>query len=122
MVPSMPAAMTGIQRCCSVQRVLAEEERLRRTVRFIFQPAEEWGRGALAMLKDGLMERFPFEEAYGLQHARPACSAMSRHRASAIMAAGFRDQTRRQEVAIRLVTNGEHEKRLFCACALVIDC
>ena len=28
-------------------------------VRFIFQPAEEWGRGALAMLADGLMARFP---------------------------------------------------------------
>lgn len=27
------------------------------TVRVIFQPAEEWGRGALAMLDDGLMTR-----------------------------------------------------------------
>ena len=38
------------------------------TVRFIFQPAEEWGRGALAMIADGLMERFPFDEVYGLHN------------------------------------------------------
>lgn len=38
------------------------------TVRFIFQPAEEWGRGAIAMLEDGLFERFPFEEIYGLHN------------------------------------------------------
>ncbi|MEO5759253.1 MAG: M20 aminoacylase family protein [Mesorhizobium sp.] len=38
------------------------------TVRFIFQPAEEWGRGALAMLDDGLMQRFPFDEIFGLHN------------------------------------------------------
>ena len=37
-------------------------------VRFIFQPAEEWGRGALAMLDDGLLARFPIEEIYGLHN------------------------------------------------------
>ena len=37
-------------------------------VRFVFQPAEEWGKGALAMLADGLMERFPVEEIYGLHN------------------------------------------------------
>lgn len=35
------------------------------TVRFIFQPAEEHGRGAAAMLADGLLERFPMDEIYG---------------------------------------------------------
>src|SRR5450759_4830028 len=35
------------------------------TVRFIFQPAEEHGRGAGAMLADGLLERFPMDEIYG---------------------------------------------------------
>ncbi|GAA2877118.1 hippurate hydrolase [Aminobacter niigataensis] len=38
------------------------------TVRFVFQPAEEWGKGALAMLDDGLMSRFPFDEIYGLHN------------------------------------------------------
>ena len=45
---------------------LADEGGFDGTVRFIFQPAEEWGKGALAMLADGLMGRFPFEEIYGL--------------------------------------------------------
>ncbi len=35
------------------------------TVRFVFQPAEEHGRGAAAMLADGLLERFPMDEIYG---------------------------------------------------------
>src|SRR5450830_536035 len=35
------------------------------TVRFIFQPAEEHGRGAGAMLADGLLECFPMDEIYG---------------------------------------------------------
>lgn len=35
------------------------------TVRFIFQPAEEHGRGASAMIRDGLFERFPVDEIYG---------------------------------------------------------
>lgn len=35
------------------------------TVRFVFQPAEEHGRGANAMLADGLLERFPMDEMYG---------------------------------------------------------
>jgi hypothetical protein len=32
------------------------------------QPAEEGSKGALAMLDDGLMERFPFDEIYGLHN------------------------------------------------------
>lgn len=35
------------------------------TVRFVFQPAEEHGRGAAAMLADGLLARFPMDEIYG---------------------------------------------------------
>ncbi|KAA2236444.1 M20 aminoacylase family protein [Salinarimonas soli] len=49
-------------------KLLAEGGGFDGTVRFVFQPAEEWGRGALAMLADGLMERFPFEEIYGLHN------------------------------------------------------
>jgi hippurate hydrolase len=49
-------------------RLLAEQGGFDGTVRFLFQPAEEWGKGALAMLDDGLMERFPFEEIYGLHN------------------------------------------------------
>jgi amidohydrolase len=35
------------------------------TVRFIFQPAEEHGRGAAAMMSDGLFDRFPVDEIFG---------------------------------------------------------
>ncbi|WP_417720691.1 amidohydrolase [Salipiger sp.] len=49
-------------------RMLAEEGGFDGTVRLIFQPAEEWGRGASAMIDDGLMERFPFDEIHGLHN------------------------------------------------------
>lgn len=51
-------------------RMLATDGGFDGTVRFVFQPAEEWGRGALAMLDDGLMEHFPFDEIHGL-HIMP---------------------------------------------------
>ncbi|MDE2583584.1 MAG: amidohydrolase [Rhodospirillales bacterium] len=35
------------------------------TVHLVFQPAEEGSGGALAMLKDGLLSRFPMERIYG---------------------------------------------------------
>ncbi|WP_417494943.1 M20 aminoacylase family protein [Maricaulis sp.] len=35
------------------------------TVRFIFQPAEEHGRGAKAMMTDGVFERFPVDAIFG---------------------------------------------------------
>ena len=37
-------------------------------VHFIFQPDEENGRGALAMIEDGLFERFPMDAIYGLHN------------------------------------------------------
>ncbi|MCA0012594.1 M20 family metallopeptidase [Mesorhizobium sp. B292B1B] len=49
-------------------KLLAGEGGFNGTVRFIFQPAEEWGKGALAMLDDGLMRRFPFDEIFGLHN------------------------------------------------------
>ncbi|MGI3168452.1 M20 aminoacylase family protein [Pseudooceanicola sp. C21-150M6] len=38
------------------------------TVHFIFQPAEEHGKGAYAMMEDGLFDRFPVEAVYGLHN------------------------------------------------------
>jgi amidohydrolase len=50
-------------------RYLAETRNFDGTVHFIFQPAEEgWG-GARAMMKDGLFEKFPCDEIYGLHNA-----------------------------------------------------
>jgi amidohydrolase len=49
-------------------RYLAERGSFSGTVCFIFQPNEEHGRGAKAMIADGLLERFSFEEIYGLHN------------------------------------------------------
>jgi hippurate hydrolase len=38
------------------------------TVIFIFQPNEELGLGALAMIDEGLFEKFPVEEVYGIHN------------------------------------------------------
>lgn len=46
-------------------RLLTQSRDFNGTVRFIFQPAEEHGRGATAMIEDGLFRRFPVDEIYG---------------------------------------------------------
>lgn len=51
-------------------RHLAENRNFSGTVYAVFQPAEEGGAGAKAMIDDGLFERFPMQEIYGL-HNRP---------------------------------------------------
>ncbi|AOO83685.1 amidohydrolase [Bosea vaviloviae] len=43
---------------------LAHDQSWKGTVQFIFQPAEENGVGAKAMLADGLLERFPMERVF----------------------------------------------------------
>lgn len=50
-------------------RYLAETRDFDGTVHFIFQPAEEGLGGARAMIKDGLFDRFPCDEIYGLHNA-----------------------------------------------------
>ena len=47
---------------------LAETRNFRGSVVVVFQPAEEGGAGALAMVQDGLMERFGIEEVYGMHN------------------------------------------------------
>ena len=50
-------------------RYLAESRNFDGTVHFIFQPAEEGLGGARAMIKDGLFDKFPCDELYGLHNA-----------------------------------------------------
>ncbi len=47
---------------------LAEHRDFAGTVHFIFQPDEENGNGARAMIEDGLFERFPMDAVYGLHN------------------------------------------------------
>lgn len=49
-------------------QALARTEDLDGTVRFIFQPAEETGLGAQAMIDDGLFDRFPMDAVFGLHN------------------------------------------------------
>ena len=67
--------------------VLARYGRFSGTVRFIFQPAEEQGAGARAMIDDGLLERFPIDEAYAL-HNWPGLGVGELHVREGAMMAG----------------------------------
>lgn len=49
-------------------KYLAEQRNFSGRVVLIFQPGEENLSGAAEMLKEGLLERFPFEEIYGLHN------------------------------------------------------
>jgi hippurate hydrolase len=49
-------------------RYLSETRRFAGKAVFIFQPAEEGGAGGLAMVQDGLMDRFGVEEVYGMHN------------------------------------------------------
>ncbi|HET9963723.1 MAG TPA: M20 aminoacylase family protein [Nitrospiraceae bacterium] len=100
-------------------RVLASEGGFDGTVRFIFQPAEEWGRGALAMIDDGLFERFPIDEIYGLHNLPGLPAGHILTRAGPIMSA-------EDIFEIELLGAGVHAARphqgrdpLVAACALV---
>ncbi len=49
-------------------RYLSQHRNFRGRVVLVFQPAEEGTGGALAMIKDGLFERFPMDEIYGMHN------------------------------------------------------
>ena len=102
-------------------KILAEEGGFDGTVRLIFQPAEEWGQGALAMLGDGLMARFPFDEIYGLHNMPGLPLGRFETRIGSVMAA-------EDIFEITLTGLGGHAARphqtnevLIAACALVTN-
>lgn len=49
-------------------RHLAREGSFDGTIHFVFQPAEEFGAGARAMIEDGLFERFPMQAIFGMHN------------------------------------------------------
>jgi len=82
-------------------RQLAQTRNFAGNAVVIFQPAEEGGAGALAMIDDGLMERFGIEEVYGMHNwpALPVGSFMLRK--GPLMAAA-------DEITISLEGRGAH--------------
>lgn len=80
------------------------------TVRFVFQPAEEHGRGAAAMLADGLLQRFPMDEIYGMHNMPGLPAGQIATRAGGIMAS-------EDNFVIRISGRGGHAARPH----LVID-
>ncbi|MES2938292.1 MAG: M20 aminoacylase family protein [Pseudomonadota bacterium] len=90
------------------------------TVRFIFQPAEEHGRGAAAMLADGLLARFPIDEIYGVHNMPGMPLGRIATRAGGIM--GSEDN-----FVIKVTGKGGHAARphtgvdpLVCAAHIVV--
>ena len=57
-------------------RYLAETRNFAGTVHFVFQPAEEGGGGGQVMVEQGLFDKFPVEEVYGM-HNMPGLPAGS---------------------------------------------
>jgi hippurate hydrolase len=82
-------------------RRLAESRNFAGNAVVIFQPAEEGGAGAMAMIDDGLMERFGVEEVYGMHNwpALPIGSFMLRQ--GPLMAAA-------DEITITIEGRGGH--------------
>lgn len=74
------------------------------TVRFVFQPAEEHGRGAAAMLADGLFERFPVDEIYGAHNLPGLPAGHIATRVGGIMAS-------EDNFEIRITGRGGHAAR-----------
>jgi hippurate hydrolase len=68
-------------------RYLAETRDFDGTAIFIFQPAEEGLGGARAMIADGLFQRFPCDEIYGLHNAPDAPRGQITIKPGAAMAA-----------------------------------
>jgi len=67
-------------------KVLADNHDFNGTVVFIFQPAEEHGRGALAMIEDGLFRRFPVDAVYGIHNMPSLATGHFAVRSGPIMA------------------------------------
>lgn len=102
-------------------RLLAEQGGFDGTVRFIFQPAEEWGKGALAMIGDGLFERFPVEEIYGIHNMPGLAIGHLETRAGAIMSAEDNFEITLRGVGGHAARPHSGNEVLVAACALVTN-
>lgn len=101
-------------------KLLAEGPEFNGTVRFLFQPAEEWGQGALAMLRDGLMERFPFDEIFGLHNMPGLPVGHLETRAGPIMSAEDNFEITLQGVGGHAARPQSTREVMVPACELVV--
>ena len=85
-------------------RYLAETRNFAGNVVVIFQPAEEGGAGAKAMIKDGLMDRFGIEQVFGMHNGPGIPIGSFAIRQGPIMAATA-------NVDIRIEGHGGHAAR-----------
>ena len=85
-------------------RYLAETRNFAGDAVVIFQPAEEGGAGAVAMLEDGLMDRFGIEQVYGMHNGPGIPVGSFAIRPGPIMAGG-------DAVFIRIEGHGGHAAR-----------
>jgi len=85
-------------------RYLAETRNFAGRAVVIFQPAEEGGAGAVAMIKDGLMDRFGIEQVYGMHNGPGIPVGSFAIRPGAIMAGG-------DAVIIKIEGRGGHAAR-----------
>ena len=83
-------------------RLLAEhKDQWSGTVLAVFQPGEEVGRGAKAMMDDGMMKRFPKPEVVLGQHVMVGIAGHVGHRSGAILSGG-------DSLQVKLFGRGSH--------------
>ena len=85
-------------------RYLAETRNFAGDAVVIFQPAEEGGAGAAAMIKDGLMDRFGIEQVYGMHNGPGIPVGQFAIRPGPIMAAT-------DSIDIKITGHGGHAAR-----------
>jgi amidohydrolase len=85
-------------------RYLAETRNFAGETVVIFQPAEEGGAGAAAMIKDGLMDRFGIDQVYGMHNSPGIPIGAFAIRSGAIMAST-------DSIDIRIEGRGGHAAR-----------